>query len=58
MVKVISLFLLGMAVLALFGRLRLPFGRGGSTRRLAASRCDRCGKPKIGAGPCDCRTRP
>ncbi len=58
MVKVISLFLIAMAVLALFGRLRLPGGKRGSTKRLAATRCAHCGKPQIGTGPCDCRTKP
>jgi len=47
MVKVALLFLVGMAVLALFGRLRLP---------RASARCRNCGRPRIGAGPCPCGT--
>jgi hypothetical protein len=49
LVKVVGLFLLVMVVLAVFGRLRLP-GKG----RLASRRCTRCGRYRIGTGPCDC----
>lgn len=45
-----TLFLVAMAVLAIFGKLRLP---GGKARRLAG-RCPACGRPKIGPGPCPC----
>ena len=48
MVKIVTLFLIGMLVLAMFGRLRLP-GRG-----KRAARCPACGRPKIGNGPCGC----
>ncbi|MBC7141747.1 MAG: hypothetical protein H5U18_06270 [Rhodobacteraceae bacterium] len=51
MVKIFTFFLIGMAVLALFGRLRFP-RRG--PKRLSATRCPDCGRPKIGSGPCDC----
>jgi hypothetical protein len=54
MVKVITFFLIGMLVLALFGRLRLPGGGPKAPKRLAAARCKSCGKPLIGKGPCDC----
>lgn len=55
MVKIISLFLVAMAVLALFGRLRFPgSGKGRGPKRLGAARCPACGRPRIGAGPCDC----
>jgi hypothetical protein len=54
MVKVISLFLVGMVILALFGRLRMPRGKRKSPRRLSVERCARCGKPLIGKGPCEC----
>lgn len=47
--KVTVLFLAFMAVLAMFGKLRLP-GRD----RLAARRCPRCGRYRIGNGPCPC----
>ncbi len=49
LIKIVSLFLLFMVVMAMFGRLRLP-GKGG----LAARRCRGCGRFRIGKGPCDC----
>ena len=48
MVKVVSLFLIGMLVLAMFGRLRFP-----GQKRLQAMKCKRCGKYKIGQ-TCSC----
>ncbi|MCU9848551.1 hypothetical protein OEZ60_11065 [Defluviimonas sp. WL0024] len=50
MVKVVTFFLIGMAILAIFGRLRFP--RIGTGR--GAARCPSCGRPLIGRGPCDC----
>ncbi len=47
--KIISLFLIGMAVLAMFGRLRFP-----GSKRLAQAKCPKCGRYRIGKGPCDC----
>lgn len=52
--KAMTLFLIGMGVLAMFGRLRLPRGRGKSPRLPAAPRCAACGRPKIGKDPCPC----
>jgi hypothetical protein len=51
LVKIVTLFLIGMGVLAMFGRLRFP-GRA----RLARLRgkCPGCGAPSIGRGPCPC----
>jgi uncharacterized OB-fold protein len=49
MVKIVSLFLIVMLVLAMFGRLRLP-GRN----RLAARKCPDCGRYRFGRGTCDC----
>ncbi|PVA09756.1 hypothetical protein DC366_11565 [Pelagivirga sediminicola] len=49
-VKIVALFLAGMAVLAMFGRLRFP-----GQKRLAAAKCPKCGKFKIGKGPCSCQ---
>lgn len=49
-VKIVSLFLLGMVVLAMFGKMRFP-----GQKRLAAARCKSCGKYRIGKGPCSCR---
>jgi len=48
-VKIISLFLIAMVVLAMFGRLRLP-----GSKRLAQAKCPKCGRFRIGKGPCGC----
>ena len=42
-----------MAVLAMFGRLRFP-----GQKRLAEAKCKRCGRYRIGKGPCDCEKGP
>lgn len=49
-VKIVVIFLAAMAVLAMFGRYRFP-----GQKRLAAAKCKRCGKFKIGKGPCSCQ---
>lgn len=49
LIKVMILFLLGMAILAMFGRLRFP----GQDR--AGAKCANCGRYKIGKTPCDCK---
>ncbi|UWQ22475.1 hypothetical protein [Jannaschia sp. W003] len=49
--KIVTLFLVVMAVLAMFGRLRLP---GGSLRRRLSKQCPSCGAPRVGRGPCPC----
>jgi hypothetical protein len=48
--KIISLFLVGMAVLALFGKLRFP-----GQKKLQSTRCPNCGRFRIGSGPCPCK---
>ena len=48
-VKIVSLFLIGMVVLAMFGKLRVP-----GSKRLASARCPSCGRYRIGKGPCAC----
>ena len=48
-VKIVLLFLIFMAVLAMFGRLRLP-----GADRIAARRCPECGRLRLGKGPCAC----
>ena len=53
LLKLVSLLLIGMAVLALFGRFRRG-GKRGASRRLSAARCKACGKPLIGGGSCGC----
>lgn len=50
LIKAVTFFLIFIAVIAMFGRLRLPGGR----RRLTAKHCPACGRPRIGKGPCDC----
>ena len=52
MIKIVSLFLIAMLVLALFGRLRLP-----GLDKLDKKKCPRCGRYRIGKGPCDCERK-
>jgi hypothetical protein len=47
--KIVSLFLIGMVVLGMFGKLRLP-----KVKALDARRCAKCGSFKIGKSPCVC----
>ncbi|WP_176473815.1 hypothetical protein [Actibacterium ureilyticum] len=54
-VKIVSLFLVGMAVLAMFGKLRLPAIGKGRMGLAKAGKCPHCGRHKIGKGPCPCR---
>jgi len=51
-IKIVSLFLIAMAVLAMFGKLRFP-----GQRHLDAARCPKCGRFRIGKGPCGCGYR-
>jgi hypothetical protein len=50
--KVVALFLVVMAVLAMFGKLRMP--RLPGRDRLASARCPRCGRFRIGKSGCGC----
>lgn len=52
LVKGITLFLVGMMVLALFGRLRFP-----GQKKLDAMKCPKCGRYRIGSGPCVCEKK-
>lgn len=47
--KIVVLFLVGMGVLAMFGKLTVP-----GAKKLASRRCAKCGKFRIGRGACDC----
>jgi hypothetical protein len=47
--KIVSLFLIFMAVLAMFGKLRVP-----GLTRLRSAKCPACGRYRIGKGPCPC----
>lgn len=49
LIKIVMLFLVFMAVLAMFGKWRFP-----GTDKLAAAKCHNCGRFKIGKGPCAC----
>ncbi|SFI63979.1 hypothetical protein SAMN04488095_1437 [Jannaschia pohangensis] len=50
LLKIVSLFLIGMGVLAMFGRLRFP----DQARLTGRGKCRHCGTPKVGRGPCPC----
>lgn len=59
--KIVTLFLVAMAVLALYGRLRFPGalgrhlpGKGAAAKPLP---CPKCGRYVIGTGGCDCSKR-
>jgi len=48
-IKIVSLFLIGMGVLAMFGKLRFP-----GQKMLSNKKCPDCGRYRLGRGPCDC----
>lgn len=50
--KIVTLFLVAMGVLAMFGKVSMP-----GAKRLANRKCRHCGRYKIGKGACDCRQR-
>ena len=55
MLKIVTLFLIFMAVLAMFGRLKIPKIMGGKTaRRILPKprRCPACGRYDVRGGPC------
>lgn len=47
--KIVILFLVFMGVLAMFGKLHWIGGK-----RLKPGKCKKCGRHKIGKGPCAC----
>ena len=49
LLKIVTLFLVGMAVLAMFGKVRLP-----GQKKLLSRKCPACGRYRIGKGPCPC----
>jgi hypothetical protein len=58
LVKIATIFLAFMAVLAMFGRLKLPkLPDNKITRRLGGAKCPDCGRHRMGKGPCDCGRR-
>ncbi len=46
--KVVSLFLIGMLVLGMFGKLRYP-----GQKRLQAAKCPKCGRFRFSSSKCD-----
>jgi len=56
MVKVVSFFLIGIMVLALLGKLRMPKLPIIKKRKAVqtAEKCSKCGAYKIGSKPCNC----
>ena len=50
--KIVTLFLIAIGVLAMFGKLRMP-----GARRLRDARCPDCGRLRIGKGPCPCKKK-
>ena len=50
--KIITFFLIGMAVLAMFGKLTVP-----GAKKIADKRCPKCKRFRIGKGPCPCKTK-
>ena len=48
-VKIVTLFLIGMGVLAMFGKYRFP-----GQKTLSNMKCKKCGRYRIGKGPCSC----
>lgn len=54
--KIISLFLVFMAVLAMFGRLRAP-KIVEKMKLKKPGKCKNCGNFKIGKGPCACERK-
>ena len=51
-VKIVTFFLIFMAVLAMFGRLKVP-----KLGKLSNAKCSACGRYRIGSGPCPCKKR-
>ncbi|MEJ2001953.1 MAG: hypothetical protein P8X77_11275 [Maritimibacter sp.] len=52
LIKGVTFLLIFMMVLALFGRLRFP-----GQRRIEDAKCPRCGRHRIGKGPCGCEKK-
>ncbi len=56
-IKAVTFFLIGMLVLGMFGKLRVPrLPRRKSKARVAdAQKCSKCGGYILGEGPCVCQ---
>lgn len=58
LIKIVTLFLIGMGVLAMFGKLRLPGAKTVEKLRLSRPRkCTACGGFIVGSGPCQCKQK-
>lgn len=55
MVKIVTLFLVGMAILAMFGQLRLPYI--GKVALQKPRKCPKCKKFLFNNDPCGCRRK-
>ncbi|MFT4715963.1 MAG: hypothetical protein ACI861_001605 [Paracoccaceae bacterium] len=55
-IKAVSLFLIAIIALAMFGRLKMPKirGRNKAGKKMDASKCKKCGSYILGKGPCAC----
>ncbi|MGB1235903.1 MAG: hypothetical protein ACPG5U_09225 [Planktomarina sp.] len=47
--KIVTIFLIGIAVLGMFGKVKYP-----GQAALQNAKCKSCGRFKIGKGPCNC----
>ncbi len=49
LVKIVTVFLVGIAILGMFGKLNYP-----GKKQLQNAKCKSCGRFRLGKGPCDC----
>ena len=55
LIKLVTLFLVGMVALAFVGKFRIGLGKGRDPILPPhPAKCAQCGRYLIGAGPCDC----
>ncbi|ABV92387.1 hypothetical protein Dshi_0641 [Dinoroseobacter shibae DFL 12 = DSM 16493] len=52
MIKAVTIFLVGMAILAMFGKLRLPYIGRVSLKKPV--KCKSCGRYLLSSDPCSC----
>jgi hypothetical protein len=52
--KIVILFLIVMAVMAMFGKLRMPRLPGRGLSLPGRRDCPACGAPRVGRGACPC----
>ena len=49
LVKIVTFFLIGIAILAMFGRLKFP-----GQKKILSAKCSKCGRYRLGWRPCAC----